>query len=193
MALGFYISAHPLDQYKHLIKSAGLATSDTLDSLGDRKQVHIAANVGSFSRRRTKTGKDMITINASDSMGNIDAVAFGDSSIELAKTLENESVVLISGRTSKRDDRTSIFVDSIIPLTEWVAKIAKKVTLHITNSKVLPNVKKSLASLPKGPTKVELHLHSGDGVTKIRLGGGVELGATTATDMAALGIKMEIE
>ena len=74
-----------------------------------------------------------------------------------------------------------------------VAKIAKKVTLHITNSKVLPNVKKSLASLPKGPTKVELHLHSGDAVTKIRLGGGVELGATTATDMAALGIKMEIE
>lgn len=193
MALGFYISAHPLDQYKHLIKSAGLATSDTLDALGDRKQVHIAANVGSFSRRRTKTGKDMITINASDSMGNIDAVAFGDSSIELAKILENESVVLISGRTSKRDDRTSIFVDSIIPLTQWVAKIAKKVTLHITNSKVLPNVKKSLASLPKGPTKVELHLHSGDGVTKIRLGGGVELGATTATDMAALGIKMEIE
>ena len=193
LALGFYISAHPLDQYKHLIKSAGLATSDTLDALGDRKQVHIAANVGSFSRRRTKTGKDMITINASDSMGNIDAVAFGDSSIELAKTLENESVVLISGRTSKRDDRTSIFVDSIIPLTQWVAKIAKKVTLHITNSKVLPNVKKSLASLPKGPTKVELHLHSGDAVTKIRLGGGVELGATTATDMAALGIKMEIE
>ena len=193
LALGFYISAHPLDQYKHLIKSAGLATSDTLDALGDRKQVHIAANVGSFSRRRTKTGKDMITINASDSMGSIDAVAFGDSSIELAKTLENESVVLISGRTSKRDDRTSIFVDSIIPLTQWVAKIAKKVTLHITNSKVLPNVKKSLASLPKGPTKVELHLHSGDAVTKIRLGGGVELGATTATDMAALGIKMEIE
>jgi DNA polymerase-3 subunit alpha len=192
-ALGFYISAHPLDQYKHLIKSSGLATSDTLESMNDRKPVQIAANVGSFSRRRTKTGKDMITINASDSMGNIDAVAFGDSSIEFAKILENDSVVLISGRVSKRDDRVSVFVDSITPLAQWVAKIAKKVTLHISNGKVLPNVKKSLASLPRGMTRVELQLHSGDAVTKIRLGGGVELGATTAADMAALGIKMDIE
>ena len=192
-ALGFYISAHPLDQYKHLIKSSGLATSDTLESMNDRKPVQIAANVGSFSRRRTKTGKDMITINASDSMGNIDAVAFGDSSIEFAKILENDSVVLISGRISKRDDRVSVFVDSITPLAQWVARIAKKVTLHISNGKVLPNVKKSLASLPRGMTRVELQLHSGDAVTKIRLGGGVELGATTAADMAALGIKMDIE
>jgi DNA polymerase III alpha subunit len=135
----------------------------------------------------------MITINASDSMGNIDAVAFGDSSLEFARILENESVVLISGRISKRDDRVSIFVDSITPLAQWVAKIAKRVTLHITNGKVLPNIKKSLASLPRGATRVELLLHSGGAVTKIRLGSGVELGATTATDMAALGIKMEIE
>jgi len=192
-ALGFYISAHPLDQYKHLIVRAGLPTSATLESLGDRKPVQIAASVGSFSRRRTKTGKEMITINASDSVGNIDAVAFGDSAIELARILEGESVVLITGKTSKRDDRVSIFVDSIVPLAQWVAKIAKKVTLHISNGKVLPNVKKSLTSLPKGPTKVELHIHSGDAVTKIRLGNGVELGTTTAADMGALGIKMEIE
>ncbi|MBS7386228.1 MAG: DNA polymerase III subunit alpha, partial [Alphaproteobacteria bacterium] len=126
-ALGFYISAHPLDQYKHLIARANLATSATLESLGDRKPVQIAANVNSFSRRRTKTGKEMITINASDSAGNIDAVAFGDSAIEFSQILANDTVVLISGKTSNRDDRVSIFVDSITPLNQWVAKIAKKV------------------------------------------------------------------
>ena len=192
-ALGFYISAHPLDQYKHLITRAGLATSASLESMGDRKPVHIAACVGSFSRRRTKTGKEMITINASDSAGNIDAVAFGDAAIEFAKTLENDSIVLISGKTSNRDDRVSIFVDSITPLTEWVAKIAKKMTLDISNGRVLPNVKKALGNLPHGATRVELNLHSGDTITKIRLGGGVELGATTAADMVALGIRVEIE
>ena len=193
LALGFYISAHPLDQYKHLIKRAGLATSDTLDAMTDRKPVCIAANVGSFSRRRTKMGKEMLTINASDSNGNIDAVAFGDSAVELARILENDSIVLISGKVSKRDERVSIFVDSITPLNHWVAKIAKKVTLHITNGKFLQNVKKSLTGLPRGATHIELHIHSGGAITKIRLSGGVELAATTAADMAALGIKMEIE
>ena len=192
-ALGFYISAHPLDQYKHLIVRAGLPTSATLESLGDRKPVQIAASIGAFSRRRTKTGKEMITINASDSVGNIDAVAFGDSAIEFARILENESIVLITGKTSNRDDRVSIFVDSIMPLTQWVAKIARKMTLDISNGKVLPSVKKSLASLAHGATKVELNLHSGGKTTKIRLGDTVELGPTTAADMVALGIKVTIE
>ena len=192
-ALGFYISAHPLDQYKHLIARARLATSTTLASLGDRKPVQIAATVGSFSRRRTKTGKDMITINASDSFGNIDAVAFGQSAADFAQILSTESLVLISGKTSCRDDRVSVFVDSIIPLTQWVAKIAKKITLDIYDGAVLPDVKKAILALRPGHTHVVLNLHAGDKVAAMALPGGVELGATTATDFINLGIRVEIE
>ena len=145
-ALGFYISAHPLDQYKGLIARAGLATSATLEALGDRKAVQIAATVNSFGRRRTKTGKEMITINASDSYGNIDAVAFGDSAIEFAQILSTETVVILSGKTSARDDRVSIFVDSIIPLSQWVAKIARKISLDIWDASALGDVKKALVA-----------------------------------------------
>lgn len=192
-ALGFYISAHPLDQYKHLIARANLATSATLESLGDRKSVQIAANVNSFGRRRTKTGKEMITINASDSFGNIDAVAFGDSAIEFSQILSAENVVLISGKTSNRDDRVSIFVDSITPLSQWVAKIAKKITMDIRSQAVLQDVKKALVALPRGYTQVVLNLHGAEKVATLVLPGGVELGATTVADLSALGIKVEIE
>ena len=68
--------------------------------------------------------------------------------IEFAQTLASESVVLISGKTSNRDDRVSVFVDSIVPLTQWVAKIAKKVTLDIRDGAVLQDVKKALIALP---------------------------------------------
>ena len=192
-ALGFYISAHPLDQYKHLIARAKLTTSATLESVGDRKPVYIAANVNSFSRRRTKTGKDMITISASDSHGNIDAVAFGDAAAEFAQILSKETVVLISGKSSNRDDRVSVFVDSITPLTQWVAKIANKITLDIYDQSVLQNVKKALAALKPGLTKVVLNLHTGDKVAAMALKGGVELGATTANDFVNLGIRVGIE
>ncbi|MBR3929967.1 MAG: DNA polymerase III subunit alpha [Alphaproteobacteria bacterium] len=193
-ALGFYISAHPLDQYKHLIQRAKLATSATLDGLGDRKSVQIAANVNSFGRRRTKTGKEMLTIAASDSFGNIDAVAFGESAVELSQILANEKgAILISGKTSNRDDRVSIFVDSIIPLTQWVAKIAKKITLDIRDQVVLHDVKKALISLPRGYTRVELVLHGAEKTATVALPGGVELGNTTVNDLTALGLKVEIE
>ncbi len=192
-ALGFYISAHPLDQYKHLIQRANLATSATLASLGDRKPVQVAVNVNSFGRRRTKTGKEMITINASDSFGNIDAVAFGDAAIEFAQILSSENVVMISGKTSNRDDRVSIFVDSITPLAQWVAKIAKKITLDIRDQAVLADVKKALVALPRGYTRVELVLHGAEKTATVALPGGVELGNTTVADFTGLGIKVEIE
>ena len=182
-----------MDKYKHLIERTRLATSATLASLGDRKSVQIAATVGSFSRRRTKAGKDMITINASDSYGNIEAVAFGQSASELAQILSTETLVLISGKTSCRDDRVSIFVDSIIPLTKWVATIAKKITLDIYDGNVLPDVKKAIMALRPGHTHIVLNLHAGDKVAAMALPGGVELGATTANDFINLGIRVEIE
>lgn len=193
LALGFYISAHPLDQYKQLIKQENLITSDKLASIPDRKPVRIAVSVSSFPRRKTKTGKEMITIAASDSHGNVDAIAFGQSAVEFAQILEKDSVVLLTGKVSNKDDRVSVFVDSIIPLAEWVAKIAKKITLEITNQSMLNDVKKALGSLPKGLTKVILNLHAGDKVVPMELRGGVELGANTAKDFAGLGIKVGIE
>ena len=192
-ALGFYISAHPLDQYKHLIMREKMVTSQTLANVGDRKLVRMAVNVNSFSKRRTKTGKDMLTINASDSFGNVECVAFGEASIELSGILNTETEVVISGKSSVRDDRVSVFVDSIIPLAQWVAKIAKCVTIDIRDKSVLPNVKKALAVLPSGNTKIVLNLYSNDKKTTLALKNTVEFGATTAKDLVALGIKVDIE
>jgi len=192
-ALGFYISAHPLDQYKHLIERNNLATSVSLAQMGDRKQVQVAVNVNSFSRRKTKAGKDMLTINASDSFGNIDCVAFGESSIELSQILNSESAVVISGKTSVRDDRVSIFVDAIMPLNKWIAKIARRITIDINDKSALVDVKKALSALPNGNTQVVLNLHSGTKDAALVLKNTVELGATTAKDLIALGTKVAIE
>lgn len=192
-ALGFYISAHPLDQYKHLISRARLATSTKLAEMPDRANVRIAANVNSYSHRRTKTGKEMITINASDGFGNIDAVAFGDAVANLTGVLATETEVVISGRLSNRDDRVSVFVDSIIPLAQWVAGIAKKITLDIRVQSVLADVKKALSTLGAGKTKVALNLYSGGKKTTVELRGGLELGKNTIKDFTGLGIKVEIE
>ena len=191
--LGFYISAHPLDQYKDLISRSGLATSLTLSQRGDRTPVQIAVNVNSYSRRRTKTGKDMITINASDSFGNIDAVAFGSSAAEFAQILSGENVVLISGKISNRDDRVSIFVDSITPLNAWVAHVAKKITLEIKNQAVLTDVKKILDSMSRGSTHVILNLHTGDKIVKIELPNTVELSGKNEKYLAEFGVKVGIE
>ena len=102
-------------------------------------------------------------------------------------------MVLISGKTSNRDDRVSVFVDSIVPLAQWVAKIARKITMDIWDKNALADVKKAIMALAPGHTRVVLNLHGADKVATMALPGGVELGATTAADLAGLGIKVEVE
>ena len=135
----------------------------------------------------------MLTINASDSFGNVEGVAFGDASIDLSQILNSETEVVMSGKTSVRDDRISIFVDSIIPLNQWVAKIAKVMTIDVHDEAVLTDVKKALASLPAGYTRIVLNLHSGNKTATLALKKTFELGATTAKDLTALGTKVAIE
>lgn len=192
-ALGFYISAHPLDRYKHLISEAQLVTSATLAKVGDRKQIQTAVYVNSFSRRKTKSGKDMLTINASDSFGNMDCVSFGEASLSLSQILSSDKEVVISGKTSLRDDSVSVFVDSIIPMNKWIAQIAKRMVIHVNSKDILANIKKTLATLPVGKTQVILKLYTGDKSVTLVLKNTVEINANTTQDLIELGTKVEIE
>ena len=193
-ALGFYISAHPLDQYKHLISRSNLVVSNKIESLGDRKNVQIAVIINSYSKRLTKSGKELLTINASDSFGNVEGVAFGENASLLANDLKNETgAVILSGKTSVRDDRVSIFVDSVMSMNKWVAKIAKRITIDINSESILPKVKEILSSLNLGYTQVVLNLYSNGKHTTLALKRGVELDLTTSRDLTALGAKVVIE
>lgn len=192
-ALGFYISAHPLDQYKSLISRSNLTTSDKIAELGDRKSIQIAAIVNSFSKRTTKTGKEMLTINASDSFGNIEGVAFGENASLLMDVLKSETAVVISGKVSIRDEHVSVFVDSLMPLAKWVAKIAKRINIEVFSQNALADVKKVLGALPFGTTQVVLKLHSNDKVASLVLKQTFELDTSTAKDLTALGTKVVIE
>ena len=190
--LGFYVSAHPIDQYKNLIARNGLTTSATLPSRRDRENVQIAVSINSFNRRMTKAGKPMCTIVASDNYGNVDAVVFGDSVPQIATMLSAESLVLISGRTSVRDDSVSVFVDSVQPLTSWIAGVARELTLDVSRAESLPDLKKVLDGLRPGNTKVTINIH-GEKSVSLALPRGVLVSPTIVGDANALGVKATIE
>ena len=65
--------------------------------------------------------------------------------------------------------------------------------IYIYDKSVLPDVKKALSALPKGNTKIILNLHSDQKDATLMLKNTIELGATTAKDLATLGIKVNIE
>jgi DNA polymerase-3 subunit alpha len=192
-SVGFYISAHPMDQYKSLIKRERLATSASLQHKRDRESVMIAASVNSFSKRMTKAGKLMCSISAADSFGGVDAVCFGDSVAPVAQVLQNENMVLLRGRVNIRDDNVSMFVDNVIPLWQWISDVARKITLEIGDRAKLPDVKALIDGLAPGGTKVFLNIGANGRTTTLALPRGVRLAPSIGGDLSAVGVKMTIE
>ena len=179
-AFGFSLQSSPLDPYKKLIDSQHLVKAGDLEKQGDKKSIRMAVNVTGFKRRLTKTGKQMMIINGTDGNANTDAVAFGDGVFELENILKENGSVVIAGRTAVREDNSvSLFVDTIIPIDEWAAMSAKKITLSIRDKTRMAELKALVDALPNGLAKMTLKILDGAKDTMSKLSG--------------LGIKAEIE
>ena len=193
-SLGFALQSSPLDPYKKLIESERLLKCSELANQGDRKSVRLAVNITGYNRRTTKTGKPMMIVKGTDGSTNIDSVAFGDGVFELEETLKENGTAVIAGRTAIRDDNSvSLFVDTIIPIAEWAAGVAKKLTLTIGDKTRLPELKTIIEALPNGLAKIVMKITDGDKEAILALPRGVRMGPNTMTQMSELGIKVEIE
>ena len=136
----------------------------------------------------------MMIVKGTDGSTNIDSVAFGDGVFELEETLKENGTAVIAGRTAIRDDNSvSLFVDTIIPIAEWAAGVAKKLTLTIGDKTRLPELKTIIEALPNGLAKIVMKITDGDKEAILALPRGVRMGPNTMTQMSELGIKVEIE
>jgi DNA polymerase III alpha subunit len=135
----------------------------------------------------------MCGINAADSFGNIDAVCFGDTVSSVTPILQKENMVLLRGRVSVRDDSVSMFVDNVIPLSQWIADVAKKITLDVVGSERLSDIKNLIDGLPNGGTKVCLNLTTNGKTTSLVLPRSIRLSNTISEDMNSFGVKILID
>jgi hypothetical protein len=136
----------------------------------------------------------MLVVNGTDGNANIDSVAFGDSVFDLENVLREHDSVVLSGRTAMREDNSvSLFVDSIIPIEEWVASSAQKITLSVADKNRLPELKGVLDPLSNGLAKVVIKINDGGKEAVLLLPRGVRLGPDTMKQLSSLGIKAEIE
>jgi DNA polymerase-3 subunit alpha len=193
-ALGFSLQSSKLDPYKKLIDSQKLLKCGDLSNQGDRKSVRMAVSVTGYGRRTTKNGKPMMIVKGTDGKANVDTVAFGDGVFDLEGVLRDHETVVIAGRTAVRDDNSvSLFIDTIVPIEEWAAMSAKKITLSVRDKSLLVDMKKIIDALPNGLAKITMNISDGEKRAALALPRGVRLLPDAMTRLSELGVKVEIE
>ena len=155
--LGIYISGHPLEKYKNLIKK--VATIDTLKmaelqeiedpnfdiTTMDGKPVKFAGIVTSVKKKYTKNNTIMAFVTVEDLYGPCEIIVFDSCYGRANGILLDENIVIVEGRLSVREDEDiKIVANNIRELTENeitrnenkvenTVRRAKMLTLDITN------------------------------------------------------------
>lgn len=139
-ALGFYVSSHPLEQWKHW---AGVFANATLKQLTERGQdtrVVLAILVQSVRTLVIKQGKSagqkMAILTVEDMTGTADAVMFADCYNRHGHLLEDDAPKFMLGRIDLSRGDPQVLVDRLVPIDGLPLE---RGTLRVTVSEVRSN------------------------------------------------------
>ncbi|MBK9188315.1 MAG: DNA polymerase III subunit alpha [Phycisphaerales bacterium] len=118
--LGFYVSSHPLDRWKHWSGAFATCSIAGVKDLPQDARVVLAAMVQSVRpivvRNGRSAGQKMAILTLEDSSGTLDAVLFTDNYAKHADLAKADAVVFALGRVDLSRGDPQVIVDRLAPI-----------------------------------------------------------------------------
>jgi DNA polymerase-3 subunit alpha len=179
-AIGFYLSAHPLDTYAESMERLGVQKSvDIMKNIktGDRIQVNLAGCLQSFQRKISKNGKPFAFVKMSDTTAEYEGMLFGDDIAKYEETLNSGlplySQVFIDRQSDDLPPR--IRFNIIKTLDDAIAENAKGLVIYVNEIEAVAKIKKALQKEHYGTNKVYIKPQLDDWDVRIELKNGYAL------------------
>jgi DNA polymerase-3 subunit alpha len=171
-AVGFYLSAHPLDDYKAMLAAARLKNLADYGDLAAGQTIKLAGMIGMCQIRVSKRGNRFCTFRLEDRSGGIKGVVMGNVLPELTHFLRDDELVIAEGTIEAAEGQEpTLRISDLKSLDETLA--ARSRELHITVPKLNGDAEEFLVNLfyllerdrgncsvfltvPAGETRVEL-------------------------------------
>ena len=168
--LGFYISDHPLNQYKTVYKQYNILNYDDFENNKDILSSNIACTVLKVQEKKTQKGSSYGIVKFSDLFNVFELFIFS----EIFETNRNNliegnslMITLIKNYVDENKTQKRINVKKIISLKELTNKQIKNITIRFDNIKDFEIIK-SLSS-ENGETDVTILLDKDEKIHKFNL------------------------
>ncbi len=159
--LGLYISGHPLVRYEHLLKRFSSCSISHLISHKDQEEISIVGLINKIKLTTTRAkAEKMAILKVEDLEGMVEILVFPNTYKQVARFIVANSVVLIRGKLSLREETPKILASNISPIDDAYRMISA-INIDLTGLKenLLLALKEKL-SLFSGSVPVYLHLDS---------------------------------
>ena len=118
-ALGFYVSGHPLSDFKEELRLFATATTDQATDLPDESEVQMGGIITQIRGQMDKKGQSMAFFTMEDFSGSIECICFADPYRKFGTLLQMDSCVLIGGTLSTREgERPKLKVQTVTALAD---------------------------------------------------------------------------
>ena len=121
---GIYISGHPMDDYRHLLKNTHVvpigALTDEESAYQDDQIISVAGIVQTIKMKTTRNNSMMAYVTLEDDTAAIEMLAFSNVLSQYGSYLRENQPVVITGRLSMRDDKEpQIVVNRARPMSDF--------------------------------------------------------------------------
>jgi DNA polymerase-3 subunit alpha len=171
-AIGFYLSAHPLDEFAATLARLRVVSYAELanEKRHEQRAATLAGSVIRRQERRTRDDKRMAHIGFSDASGMFEAVAFSEALVQGGHLLEPGNSVIISVATRWDGDDLKLQVQAVQSLKDAAASTGAGLRIYLDDAKPLASIAERLKNqqgkgvvslifpVEKGAREVELEL-----------------------------------
>lgn len=162
-ALGFYLSAHPLDSYSTVLerlRAVDYADVAPMVSASPAVRTYLAVIVSDVRERISQKGNRFAFISASDKSGSFDLMCFSDVLEAHRDKLKSGQPLLLAISAVKREgeDQIRINIQDVIYLSDAMAKTQTTLIVRLENVQAVEDIKKRLEKVPTGRSKIFLIL-----------------------------------
>jgi DNA polymerase-3 subunit alpha len=165
--LGFYVTGHPLDEYRSLLEGGKFVPIASLANQEDKTTVSIAGALVSVEKKFTKKdSKPFAVVVLEDLTDQIEVMIWNEAYTKAQVHLQQGNVVSITGQLSLRDEGLRLRGDELKPLKKPAPREAPVVLQFDSNTSEadLLAVRDVIQSSP-GTRRVEFVFKSQDGKT----------------------------
>ena len=173
--VGFYISGHPLDQYRIEMSQFAITPIDQIENHKNR-EINIAGIVSKAGTRISKSGNPFTIFTLEDYKSSLEIALFGENHVKFANYLQEGGFIFIKGKYEPRfynsSDQFEFRPQQMQLLSEMRQKLCKGVQLNLDLTHINAGMVSRLAELAKNyPGDCELRISLSDPNEKMQVEG----------------------
>ncbi|MEN8257661.1 MAG: DNA polymerase III subunit alpha [Thermodesulfobacteriota bacterium] len=135
--VGFYITGHPLDNFKEELANATECAIEDLDKKGDGTAGRVGGLIKAMKNHKSKKGDPMAFLTLEDVTGDVEVVVFPTTYAQCSHLLNSDEPIVIQGQVQKEEEGgAKILADEVVSLATALERYTTGARILLHSEKI---------------------------------------------------------